>query len=66
MRQPKSGKKGALTVGRGVAEPAADEAGRIGVGVVEAPEDDGRIVNGRVPPLFGVSARGLTVAGIGA
>ena len=48
-----------------MADPA-DDAGRMGVGVVEAPEDDGRIVSGRVPPFLGVSARGLTAAGIGA
>ena len=39
-----------------------DEAGRIGVGAVDAPDEDGKIVdNGRVPPAFGVSALGLMV-----
>lgn len=37
-----------------------DEAGRIGVGAVDAPEDEGKIADkGRVPPAFGVSALGL-------
>ncbi len=38
-----------------------DEAGRIGVGAVDAPDDEGNIVdNGRVPLAFdGVSALGL-------
>ena len=41
-----------------------DEAGRIGVGVVEVPDDEGNIVdNGRVPLAFdGVSALGLMAA----
>lgn len=40
-----------------------DDAGRIGVGAVEVPEEDGNIVDkGRVPPPFdGVSALGLIV-----
>lgn len=37
-----------------------DEAGRIGVGAVGAPDEEGSIVdNGRVPVVFGVSALGL-------
>ena len=37
-----------------------DDAGRIGVGVVDAPDDEGKMVdNGRVPVVFGVSALGL-------
>jgi hypothetical protein len=41
-----------------------DEAGRIGVGAVEPPDDEGNIVdNGRVPLAFdGVSALGLMAA----
>lgn len=46
--------------------PAALEAGLMGVGVVDAPLDDGKMVDrGLVPDALGVSARGL-IAGAGA